>query len=132
MFGALVFRIDPRHPGRSVVIPVRIDCCQDEFGTEGRMEDSVLAVRKQFETVTDEDRRFAVLTPLGLAQCQYANTDPLIAAGRMGSSVLRKVERVIFYGIDIDPRQIYVQASPCSHHADSNRGGESRCSLHCT
>src|ERR1700733_2720511 len=106
-----------------------MDRGQDEFGTESRMEDSILAFRQQFETFADEHRRVVILPPLGLAQPQYTNADPLIAAGRMGSAMLRKFERIILDRIDIQSREISVKAGPRLRHADRNGKTKRRCGL---
>src|ERR1700749_3173074 len=103
-----------------------MDGGQDEFGTERRMEDSILALRQQVETFADEHWRAVILPLLGLAQPQYTKTNALIAAGRMGFAVLRKFERVMFDGIDIDSRQISVKAGPRLHYANGKGGTKRR------
>jgi hypothetical protein len=106
MLRTLVVRIDLPHPVQSITVALRIDGGLNEFGSECRVEYAVLTVLKQFETFADEHRRVVILPPFGLAQPQYAKTDPLIASGRMGSRMLSKFERVIFDGIDIDSRYL--------------------------
>ena len=95
MLRTLVVRIDLPHPVQSITVALRIDGGLNEFGSECRVEYAVLTVLKQFETFADEHRRVVILPPFGLAQPQYAKTDPLIASGRMGSGMLSKFERVI-------------------------------------